>query len=41
VLAALNEIKSGEKVSVAQARPYGCSVKYASWMDRKSQDWRA
>ena len=30
VLAALNEIKSGDKVSVAQARPYGCSVKYAS-----------
>lgn len=30
VLAALREIKSGDKVSVAQARPYGCSVKYAS-----------
>ncbi|VWX59062.1 redoxin domain-containing protein [Sphingorhabdus sp. 109] len=30
VLAALKEIKSGDKVSVAQARPYGCSVKYAS-----------
>ncbi|MEH6826851.1 thioredoxin family protein [Parasphingorhabdus sp.] len=30
VLAALSEIKSGDKVSVAQARPYGCSVKYAS-----------
>lgn len=30
VLVALNEIKSGEKVSVAQARPYGCSIKYAS-----------
>jgi len=30
VLAALNEIKSGKQVSVAQARPYGCSVKYAS-----------
>jgi peroxiredoxin len=29
VLAALKEIKAGEKVSVAQARPYGCSVKYA------------
>jgi peroxiredoxin len=30
VLAALNEIKAGDKVSVRQARPYGCSVKYAS-----------
>ncbi|ASK90038.1 thioredoxin family protein [Sphingorhabdus sp. SMR4y] len=30
VLAALNEINSGDRVSVAQARPYGCSVKYAS-----------
>ncbi len=30
VLAALGEIKSGDKVSVAQSRPYGCSVKYAS-----------
>ena len=30
VLAALNEIKSGDKVSVAHSRPYGCSVKYAS-----------
>ena len=30
VLTALNEIKSGDKVSVAQARPYGCSIKYAS-----------
>lgn len=30
VLAALKEIKAGDKVSVAQARPYGCSVKYAS-----------
>ncbi|CAO1654611.1 thioredoxin family protein [Parasphingorhabdus sp. NYA22] len=30
VLAALSEIKAGDKVSVAQARPYGCSVKYAS-----------
>ena len=30
VLAALGEIKSGDRVSVAQARPYGCSVKYAS-----------
>ena len=29
VLAALGEIKSGDRVSVAQARPYGCSVKYA------------
>ncbi|MEO9601528.1 redoxin domain-containing protein [Parasphingorhabdus sp.] len=30
VLAALKEIKSGDKVSVAQSRPYGCPVKYAS-----------
>lgn len=30
VLAALAEIKSGDKVSVAHSRPYGCSVKYAS-----------
>lgn len=30
VLAALGEIKSGSKVSLAQSRPYGCSVKYAS-----------
>ena len=30
VLAALSEMKSGDKVSVAQSRPYGCSVKYAS-----------
>ncbi|ATW03996.1 thioredoxin family protein [Sphingorhabdus sp. YGSMI21] len=30
VLAALKEIKAGDRVSVAQARPYGCSVKYAS-----------
>ncbi|MFK7842954.1 MAG: redoxin domain-containing protein [Sphingorhabdus sp.] len=30
VLAALNEMKSGDKISIAQARPYGCSVKYAS-----------
>lgn len=30
VLAALSEIKSGNKVSVAQSRPYGCSVKYGS-----------
>ena len=29
VLAALKEIKSGDKVSIAQSRPYGCSVKYA------------
>ncbi|QNM82627.1 thioredoxin family protein [Sphingomonas sabuli] len=28
VLAALAEIKAGKKVSVATARPYGCSVKY-------------
>ncbi len=30
VLAALGEIKSGDRVSVAYSRPYGCSVKYAS-----------
>ncbi len=30
VRAALKEIKSGEQLSVAQSRPYGCSVKYAS-----------
>ena len=30
VLAALKETKSGDQVSVAQSRPYGCSVKYAS-----------
>ncbi len=30
VLAALAEIKAGDKVSVAHSRPYGCSVKYAS-----------
>ncbi|WP_339691250.1 redoxin domain-containing protein [uncultured Parasphingorhabdus sp.] len=30
VLAALSEMKSGDKVSVAYSRPYGCSVKYAS-----------
>jgi len=29
VLAALNEIKAGKAVSVAQTTPYGCSVKYA------------
>lgn len=29
VKAALDEIKAGEKVSVASSRPYGCSVKYA------------
>ncbi len=29
VLAALNEIKAGKPVSVAQTTPYGCSVKYA------------
>ncbi|ODP38617.1 redoxin domain-containing protein [Sphingomonas turrisvirgatae] len=28
-LAALNEIKAGKPVSVAQTQPYGCSVKYA------------
>lgn len=30
VTAALNELNSGKKVSVALSRPYGCSVKYAS-----------
>lgn len=30
VAAALKELKSGQKVSVASSRPYGCSVKYAS-----------
>ncbi len=30
VAAALNELNSGKKVSVASSRPYGCSVKYAS-----------
>ncbi|WP_337848294.1 redoxin domain-containing protein [Sphingomonas sp.] len=29
VLAALNEMKAGKPVSVAQTTPYGCSVKYA------------
>ncbi|MDK2768486.1 MAG: redoxin domain-containing protein [Sphingomonas sp.] len=29
VLAALNELKAGKPVSVAQTTPYGCSVKYA------------
>lgn len=29
VLAALTEIKAGKPVSVAETRPYGCSVKYA------------
>jgi len=29
VLAALGEVKAGRKVSVAETRPYGCSVKYA------------
>ncbi|THG41432.1 redoxin domain-containing protein [Sphingomonas olei] len=29
LLAALGEVKAGKKVSVAEARPYGCSVKYA------------
>ena len=29
VLAALDEIKAGKKVSVATSRPYGCSVKYS------------
>jgi peroxiredoxin len=30
VLAALSEMKAGKPVSVAETRPYGCSVKYAS-----------
>ena len=30
VLAALKEMKSGNKISVAQSRPYGCSIKYGS-----------
>ena len=30
VTAALGEIRSGDKISIAQSRPYGCSVKYAS-----------
>lgn len=29
ILAALNELKAGKPVSVAQTTPYGCSVKYA------------
>ena len=29
VTAALNELKAGKAVSVAETRPYGCSVKYA------------
>lgn len=29
VLAALAEVKAGKPVSVAETRPYGCSVKYA------------
>lgn len=29
LLAALSEVKAGKKVSVPEARPYGCSVKYA------------
>ena len=29
VLAALGEMKAGKPVSVAETRPYGCSVKYA------------
>ncbi len=29
VLAALGEMKAGKAVSVAESRPYGCSVKYA------------
>jgi peroxiredoxin len=30
VLAALSEIRAGKPVSLAETRPYGCSVKYAS-----------
>ena len=30
LLAALNEIKAGKAISVAQSRPYGCSIKYKS-----------
>jgi peroxiredoxin len=30
VLAALAEMKAGKPVSVAESRPYGCAVKYAS-----------
>jgi len=30
VLAALGELKAGKPISVAQSKPYGCSVKYAS-----------
>ncbi len=30
VLAAIAEVKAGKPVSVAQTKPYGCSVKYAS-----------
>ena len=30
VLAALKEMRSGNKISVAQSRAYGCSVKYGS-----------
>ena len=29
VMAAVAEVKAGKKVSVAETRPYGCSVKYA------------
>lgn len=29
VLAALSEMKAGKPVSVAETRPYGCSIKYA------------
>lgn len=29
LLAALGEVKAGKKVSVPEARPYGCTVKYA------------
>lgn len=30
VLAAIEELRAGKPVSVAQSRPYGCSVKYGS-----------
>lgn len=30
IIAALTELNAGKSVSVAQSRPYGCSVKYAS-----------
>lgn len=30
VIEAIKEVRAGKKVSVAETRPYGCSVKYAS-----------